>query len=486
MKKYFFLIAAAFAVMAVSSCNGKDDPENKGGKVDIDNPTSSVASLYVINAPVKDDPEGFNMLTDGSFDRFQNDPDWKAKSLWYMNELVEESAEPYDGRSLHLFYDGEGWYDLAVQTVCIKKNQSYDLTLKYRGAWRGLNAYMGFRAAEVHDVNTNNADRNDAWDEGYSLTFNNIDDTEASAFLGGWWWYGLWVDLDDMKVIPSGSSNDSFIPDNATVAATSIASAAKEAVASAEKIVVDATATVGILHNVTVDGTAVENAFIKCGINQAGNFVVAEVIPTDIKDFIPTAIVKVGETTYVHGYTYGGLSEITEENPEQDWTASKVAVLSSQDGAAWTEAVSFAADGKFAKAAYCQKGDYVYMFGSAAGDSNVRTYVARVKPADLASAGAYEYWDGEGYVKGDETLATGVFYGPTDFMSVAYNPEKYAFMAVYRSRTTGQLVYRDAGLAEGEWSGEKLLVADPSNTELYAPQIYSVSKSALGILASKK
>ena len=126
------------------------------------------------------------------------------------------------------------------------------------------------------------------------------------------------------------------------------------------------------------------------------------------------------------------------------------------------------------------------MFGSQAGDKKVRTYVARVAPASIANAADYEYWDGSEWIKGNEDAAAMIFYGPTDDISVVYNPERYTFMAIYRSRTSGQLVYRDAGLPEGEWSGEKLLIADPAGKEYFAPQILSVSSGNIWFLTSSR
>lgn len=118
------------------------------------------------------------------------------------------------------------------------------------------------------------------------------------------------------------------------------------------------------------------------------------------------------------------------------------------------------------------------MFGSPAGDGNVMAYVARVATSKVADAAEYEYWDGAEWVKGDETAAAGIFYGPVDDMSVVYNPSRYTYMAIYRSATTGGLVYRDAGLPEGEWSGEKILLLDGENA-FNAPSIISVSGDEL-------
>lgn len=477
MKKNLLFLAASLVALSMVSCS-KENGQESGPN--LEEPSSTVSGLYVVETGIKADPDGFNMITDGGFER----ENWKTNTLFWHPETIESSEEPCTGKnSIRFFYDGEGWNDLAIQTINVKKGQSYTLSLKYRGAWASLNCYMGFRAAEGHDVNTNTEGRNDAWDEGYSYTWDNVDDTQANVFFGGWWWYGLWVELDDMKVIPTGSNNDSFIPSDAKVAATSLPSAANPVVKSAEKAVVAADATVGMLHNAVIDGATVENVYLTAGLNKAGSFVVATATATDVKDFVPTAAIAVDGTTYVHGY-----SGFVPAQPEAEieCTASKAVILSSKDGAKWETAVTFAGDGKFAKAAFCKKDNYIYVFGQPIADGAVNTYVARVEASKLGDLSAYEYWDGGEYAKGTEEIAASIFYGPTDCMSVVYNKTNYAYMAVYRSRTTGQLVYRDAGLAEGEWSGEKLLVADPANVQLYAPQIVVNEASKLGIIASAK
>lgn len=477
MKKLFILCAPAIAAFALLSCQGEGSTV-----VDLENPTSAVSSLYLVDTEINLDPEGFNMITDGGFERFAGDSTWKTKSLWWFNEENTESEEPCTGsRSIRLFHDGDGWFDLAVQTINVKKGASYTLSLKYRGAWQGLNCYMGFRASQLHDTNTNTAGRNDAWDEGYTYKWENVDDTQANVFFGGFWWYGLWVELDDVRVIPTGSSNDSYIPSNATVIATSVPSAAKIEVTSAAKAVVSASAEVGMLHNAVIDGATVENAYITTGLNNNGELVIASVVATEVRDFVPTAVIEVNGTSYVHGY-----SGYIAANEELEASITKAAILTSTDGNTWNEVITFPDSSKFAKAAFCEKGDYVYIFGNPIAEGAVNTYVARVAKASLGEVSEYEYWDGDTYLKGTELIAASVFYGPVDCMSVVYNEAKYAFMAVYRSRTTGQLVYRDAGLAEGEWSGEKLLVADPSGVVLYAPQIVVCKSGKLVMVASKK
>ena len=488
MKKYLFILAAAFTMLA--ACEKDQNGDGNGSLKENPNPTS-ISSLYLAKTEIAVDPDGFNMLTDGGFENFIGDENWKSKSLYYMPEYVSEAETPLTGsRSLHANVGFDGWGDVAVQSICVKKNKSYTLSLWYQGAWKGLNAYMGFRGAAPHDVNTNNAEKNDTWEE-YTYTYENVDDLKLDAFFGGWCWYDLWLELDDMKVIPTGSENDSFMPKNAQVTSSSLTNASFNEVDSAEKITAckDGDAIWGILHNVKMGEKNLHNVLYTAKSDMKIVTVGTESVTASA--LIPTACVSVNGTKYAHFYEYAGESQPGPEDDaetfEPDWTSNGSVVYSSEDGKTWTEtSLKWPAESRFIKAAYVQNGNYVYMFGSPAGDKGRLTYVARVNASDFGKIASYEYWAGEEWVK-DETLAAGIMYGPTDCMSVVYNESKYTYMMIYRSATSGCLVYRDAGLPEGEWSGEKLLLADPdAETPLYAPQAISVNGGEIQFVASKK
>ncbi|MBQ8839347.1 MAG: DUF4185 domain-containing protein [Bacteroidales bacterium] len=493
MKKYLLMLAAC--CLAFAACEKENGNGNGNGPEENPEPTQ-ITSFYVGQTGIAVDPDGFNMLTDGGFENFIGDEDWKSKSLSYLPEYVSESEVPLTGeRSIYADCNTDGWRDIAVQSVCLKKNKSYTLSLWYQGAWKGLNVYMGFRGAAGHDTNTNNKEGNDSWAE-YSYTYENIDDVKADAFIGGWCYWDLWVEVDDMKVIPTGSMNDSFMPTGASITSQTITNVSFNEVKSAEKIVAwkEADGTLsGVLSNAEVGKSQLHNVFFttKKYDKAAGPEVLTVATESmTASALIPTAGITVNGTKYVNFYEYAGLTSPGEGDDAEtfvpDWTASKSVVYSSVDGNTWTEtSLTWPADSRFIKAAYLQKGDYVYMFGSPAGDGARLTYLARVKAADFANLSSYEYWAGEEWVSGDETLAAGIMYGPTDCMSVVYNADRYTYMMIYRSSTTGGLVYRDAGLPEGEWSGEKILLTDSADAALYAPQVLSVSNNDITFVASK-
>ncbi len=493
MKNRMYL-AALLCAATVISCS-KDEDGNGGGYKENPNPTE-FGNVWLVKSDIAVDPDGFNMFTDGGFERFAGDLDWKEKSLWYLPEYISEAETPYNGaRTLYADCNSHDWRDVAIQSVCLKKNASYTLSVNFRGAWNGLNVYMGFRGAAVHDQNTNTPDEGTEWKE-YSYTLANTDDVKVDAFLGGFCWDNLWIEADDFKVIPSGTNNDSFKPQNAAVIAAKITNASFNSVQSVGKTVawVEPSGKIAaVLHDVVVGDKPCGNVFAASngGLTAEG----VKLVSVGDEDMlaesgvVPTAGITSGNTRYVRYYTYAGMSSPAEGEGEPDWTASASGLLSSSDGGrTWTKtAAAWNADGNFVKASLLAYGNYVYMFGSAAGDSAVTTYVARVAPAKIADAAAYEYWDGGEWVVGDETAAAPICYGPTDEMSVVYNASRYTFMMIYRSKTTGCLVYRDSGMPEGEWSGEKILMADPDeSTALYAPHILSVDNNTISFLASRK
>lgn len=494
MKKSLLIFAAG--LMAFAACDPADqDGTGNNNPAENPNPTK-ISSFYVASTDVVADPNGFNMITDGGFENFIGDENWKSKSLFYLPDNISEAEAAYSGqRSLYANCDGEGWWETCTQTLALKKNKDYTITMSYIAAWEDANVYFGLRGLDPADVNTNKAENkfdgtlNAEWNT-YSFTSNSKDNTRADAFVGGWGWYGFWLECDDVKVVPTGSTNDSFMPKDAAVVTTDITNASFNEVASAEKVVLWKEANgklAGMLHNAKVGENQLNNAYFTAN----GDLKVLSVATESATNsaLIPTAGITVGETKYVHFYEYAGMTEPgadDDETFESDWAATGAVVYASTDGATWTEAVSFGADSKFIKAAYVQNGNYVYMFGSAAGDKVRETYVARVEATKVADKTAYQYWAGEEWVA-DETLAAAIMFGPTDCMSVVYDSENYTYKMIYRSATAGQLVYRDAGLPEGEWSGEKLLMADPNaDTQLYAPQAYEVTGSKIKFVASKK
>ncbi len=480
MKNYNSIIAA-FAALSLVACS-----KDNGGSSEKENPNPTQLSVNLVKADIAIDKDGFNMLTDGGFERFSGDENWKSKSLWYLPEWVGEAETSLTGsRTLHADCNTHDWRDVAVQSVCLKKNTSYTLTLSYRGAWDGLNCYMGFRGTAGHDVNLNQEGIGSEWKD-YSYTLDNVDDTKADAFFGGWCWDNLWLELDDVKVVPTGSNNDTFVPENVRTVSTTATNASFTELKSFGKIVAwneaDGTVSAVLSDAETADGKKVSGVYAhtKGAASDGLKFVTVVTGPIFAEGCVPTSGVSAGGVKALRYY-----KPVAAVDEESDWTASEAGLAVSADGQNWSKAdAQWKADGNFVRASYMLNGNYVYMFGSAAGDRNAMAYVARVASGNVTSYSEYEYWDGAEWVKGDEEAAAPIFYGPVDDMSVVYNASRYTYMAIYRSSTTGGLVYRDAGLPEGEWSGEKVLLLDGTSS-YSSPSIVSVGNNAVTFIANE-
>lgn len=490
MKKYILL--ALVAIFALASCKKNAGPES--GASD-GQPKTDITSVYVGSAKITEDPDGFNMISDPGFEFHIGDPEWKSKSVWFLPEWVSEAETPYNGsRTLYADCNSHDWRDVAIQSISVKKGKTYKITIHYRGAWAGLNAYFGFRyGGESHaDVNTNSSladskfpdKNNDAWDE-YSMSYTNADAPKFDCFFGGWCWDNLWLELDDVKVAPEGEVLDSYIPADGKIDTKSITNTSYK-INSMDDMVVWKTGSstiAGFLVNPEIGGKQRDNVFFTGKINSDGGVEVMHTAKADLQGVVPTGGCTIDKIQYVFAYTPGGMSE--GEDP--DWVSQGASVYASPDnGETWAEtAIFWGADSKFIQNSIAQKGDYYYIFGSKAGDKVVETYVARFKADDIVNKDEFEYWDGEIWFKGNDAVAASVMYGPTSLRSVVYNEERYTYMMIYRSITTGQLVYRDSGLPEGDWSGEKLLVADPSANELmHTPFITAISKDNVKFIAT--
>ena len=488
MKKFYQVLTMAIAAAMIASCG--DD--GNGGSDGPDSPEvvpTKIMGFKVLNASLEADPEGFNMLTDGGFEFFPGDAEWASKSLWYIPEYDSEAETAHSGkRTIHVDGNSHDWRDFALQTIASKKNVSYTLTLNYAGSWKGLNVYMGFRnasGAPALDQNTNNVDGNDAWAE-YKLSYGNTDNTELTAFIGGWCWDNLWVEMDDFKVIPTGTSYDTFRPSRATLSSLDITNNSANVVSSSDKIVAwkEADGSISaVLHNAVIGSSTLGNVFATSKDKDISDGITfTSVGGTSIADnAVVTSGVAVNGTEYVHYYVNAGKPAATEDNPDPDWYSNETGTLVSKDGGSTWSKLSGDPSGNYVKVSYCDHGGYVYMFGSAAGDKNVRTYVARTSYGNMGDPSSYEYYDGETWVAGKPEFAAPVFFGPTDDMSIVYDQSRYTYMIFYRSATTNRLVYRDSGLPEGEWSGEKI-VADAE--DIYAPSILSSGKDGIVMVVS--
>lgn len=164
---------------------------------------------------------------------------------------------------------------------------------------------------------------------------------------------------------------------------------------------------------------------------------------------------------------YMSIKEWKVGGDNDSWSTNFSELVYSDDmGQSWTKSgVRWAGDSKFAQIAYVVNDGMVYMWGTPSGrHSNV--YVARVKPASVLDKDAYEYWNGEAWVR-NEAAAAAVANGHVSEMTVRYNTYYKRYIMMYLSANQRYLVYRDAASPEGEWSAEK-----PILDGTYGPSIH--------------
>ena len=109
MKKYslIFAAAAALSLIACSKDNSETDEQ--------ENPNPTQFAVTLVKADIAVDKDGFNMITDGGFERFSGDEGWKSKSLWYLPEWISEAETPLSGkRTVHADCNTHDWRDVAV------------------------------------------------------------------------------------------------------------------------------------------------------------------------------------------------------------------------------------------------------------------------------------------------------------------------------------------------------------------------------------
>lgn len=90
MKKSMLLFAAGLMALAACQKEGNGDGTGTGTPAENPNPTK-ISSFYVASTDVVADPNGFNMLTDGGFENFIGDENWKSKSLTYLADYITEA-----------------------------------------------------------------------------------------------------------------------------------------------------------------------------------------------------------------------------------------------------------------------------------------------------------------------------------------------------------------------------------------------------------
>lgn len=506
MKNRLFTGALLLFATLAASCS--DDKEEGGSPIKLNPDPTRLTNITLMKATFATDE--FNMISEPGFELYP-DEDIDYRSLWYFEgahkepSLVSKHDRSHGGQvALKLDNPNDGaWCDACLQSIALKKGKDYTYTCFGQASWAGMNAFTGVRleGGPIHDGQVSDWVP-EVWTE-FAKEFNSGDFTQGNVFCGAWGFPGVWVALDDFRLIPTGTTQTSTRL-NTCSSLGEVSNASFTEISFAGKAVIwagpDNTVSMA-LADVLAGGKSYANAFVSSNdTNPDDGFYIAQVSPgnSDITPLIepsgdgeiaciPTAGVTVGGKQYIHYYSLNSM----DPDDEESWTANFSGLLSSADGGkTWTREIRgrWSGAGHFVQAAFCLTDRYLYMFGSDAGRSTPKIYVARIKSdGDIATASDWTYWDGNEWVAGDPESAAAITFGNASEMCVTYNAAHKRYIMAYRSPTTGGLFYRDAGTPEGDWSGEKVLLLDsPGEGEWYSPSVYPyASGDAMYFIVSK-
>lgn len=499
------LFAAAMCCAALAaSCSG-DEPNPVPGGFELNPSPSPVAGIGFFKATF--DTAEFNMISEPGFELYPDEA-IDYRSLWFFEGAGKDPVQAFADRenphggsvALRLDNPNDGqWCDACLQSVAVKRGRDYTMSCFGMASWADQNAFAGVRleGGGIYDekVAAWNADE---WTE-YVKELNTGDCVQANVFVGAWGWPGVWVKVDDFRLIPTGTTQTSVklascskVSELSNASFTELGKVGKTVIwpMSDGKIAM-------ALHDVTSGGVHYDNAFaVTDDANPADGLYLARVgdgksvtpllePSADELSVVPTAGVAIGDTQYVHYYSLRGI----DSEDDQSWTANFSGLLSSADGGrTWTRENRgrWSGAGHFVQVAFYVGDTYLYMFGSDAGRSTPKIYVARIRKSDeVAVAANWSYWDGSEWVTGEPDAAAAVTYGNASEMCVTYDAVHMRYILAYRSNTTGGLVFRDAGSPEGDWSGEKVLMLDgDSDTRFFSPSVYPSADGTMYFVAS--
>ncbi|MBA2276133.1 MAG: DUF4185 domain-containing protein [Chloroflexia bacterium] len=204
--------------------------------------------------------------------------------------------------------------------------------------------------------------------------------------------------------------------------------------------------------------------------------------PGHAKALIPQEAVEGVEVTIIPTY---GVSVETATGPRmvlhymavQEWgepgrwdlNHSGLA-YSDDDGETWTvdPAATWPADSNFGQVAIEKVGEHAYLFGIPGGRFG-GVALARVAQQDILDMGAYEYWDGQTWVRGDATAAATVVPAPAGELSVRWNEHYQTWIMMYLNEDKYAIVLRTADCLAGPWSEETTVVTGAEYAQLYSP-----------------
>lgn len=193
----------------------------------------------------------------------------------------------------------------------------------------------------------------------------------------------------------------------------------------------------------------------------------AQVIPSGRREVtvIPNSAITVDGTHYVH------YMSVREWGRPGHWRTNHAGIaVSTDDGRTWDKPRSARwknRDGRsrFQIGAFARDAGAVHLFGTTNGRHDV-PYLARVEPARLLHADAWEYWDGRDW-RDDERHAAPVFDGSVGEMSVGYHSGFGLWLMMHLDEPRKGIVLRSAPSLTGPWSEGEVVVSGEEYPAIY-------------------
>lgn len=172
---------------------------------------------------------------------------------------------------------------------------------------------------------------------------------------------------------------------------------------------------------------------------------------------IPTSGIHIGHTDYL------SYMSVRDWQTQWSWQTNYSGIAYSTDGgktwqkssAKWPNNDLYS--DPFQMTAFAEHGGYVYRFGTPNGRAG-NAYLSRVPPGSILDPAAYQYWNGSGWVTGDETQAAPVVNAPVGELSVEYDASLGKWLFVSADQSVDALTLRTADSPTGPWSTEQVLV----------------------------
>lgn len=183
---------------------------------------------------------------------------------------------------------------------------------------------------------------------------------------------------------------------------------------------------------------------------------------------IPTAAIRANGADYVHYMNIRNWA---------GWVTNFSSLYkSTNDGYTWERCqnVKFGSTSNFGQVGYFKKDGYVYMIGTITGRDN-KPHLARFLEKDIENQMEYEFWNGGGWVKGNEEVAIPLFDDIAGELSIAYHPEFEKWILLYFNGARYEISFRSADHINGVWSEPQKLVDGWQYAQLYGSYIHPLS-----------